>query len=737
MGITVGGSSGQRRKACAREILDLSMRIGMELEFDKYCVVGGSPDTVLPSPRPRSKVEKRKGKGRPKCGDDLSCQNADFREIRLHRYRSASCKSIPSRRYALEGEEVLKRGSVYQSSKEIGEMKRTGAVEGRRKIELPRCNATTFSVGIADSLCSSDEDSSLAEQKRSSMMSQNSESNASINKPDIFPDFLDLSLSPVSEKAAGIGITETDSAHTLHKSLSAKLELPHSPCRSDSDCSKSSSPKTRFSPIRKMFDPFVKSKSQRSPLGSTVETAEVTPSGLGTSRQKTLRKSLLHDFSNTARGMQCDSQLVKKEIDKSLAQCSAVHLHGLLKLGNKHGEPFFEFMVKFPEDALVAKTWRVGNAMNWVYTFHAAHNKRKSNASGWGLKDTNKESSMLGQMQVSCHLCTELKDAGAFDNSMLTEFVLYDIVHARKNFAAQDNLCPSADVAKPPKGSIETSSDGTCKLDKVTDPTRFRLQPKHVSESGHNDLSTHPWEPADLHPSLEIAAIIIETPFEKRESLKWKRAVSKSDQPLPDLLDTSGPEQIKKGISDCLSPAKVNAVIPSGNHSLPTTDSCGPSPLLDRWRLGGGCDCGGWDMGCPLLVCGNPNLQRAEDHPFMENQRPLELFVEGTKEKAPALRMTVTQEGHYAVDFHAQLTTLQAFSICVAILHGTEASIAVGQERDKQLLQCNSLRVFIGEEVKYLMEAVVEEERRKVSKKMEETPPSFVLNPPFSPIARV
>lgn len=111
--------------------------------------------------------------------------------------------------------------------------------------------------------------------------------------------------------------------------------------------------------------------------------------------------------------------------------------------------------------------------------------------------------------------------------------------------------------------------------------------------------------------------------------------------------------------------------------------------------------------------------------------------MQGAKEYTPALTMKVIEEGRYSVDFHAKLSSLQAFSICVAMLHCTEASVAVKWERDKQPLQCNPLKVFIEEEVKNLIEAVAEEEKRKVGKKMQEIPASFILNPPFSPISRV
>ncbi|KAA8522408.1 hypothetical protein F0562_013231 [Nyssa sinensis] len=474
---------------------------------------------------------------------------------------------------------------------------------------------------------------------------------------------------------------------------------------------------TRFSPIRKMFDPFTKPKCQRSPLGSANESGEHSAAGqASTRRNKTFRKSLLHDFSNTPQSSEFASRIVNKDPHNLAVPCSPAHLHGCLKLENKHGVPFFEFSLKFPEDVFVAKTWKADNTLNWVYTFHSVQNKRKSNATGWGLKDSKKESSMVGQMQVSCYLFTELKDAGVFGNSMVTEFVLYDIAHARKSIASQENSNHSPEVVKHPKG----------KLDEVSDQLKLKLHPKDVHDNGHFDSSTpHPWMPADLHRNLEIAAIVIQVPLENRERLKYKRGDAKSNQSHPNLLDLSVVGQRKKGSPDCLSPAKVNVITPSGNHSLPSSKSCGPSPLLDRWRLGGGCDCGGWDMACPLVVFGNPNIQSAEDHPLMENQQPFKLFVQGAKERTPALIITVIEEGLFAVDFHAQLSTLQAFSICVAILHSTE-----------QLLQSNLLKVLIEEEVKHLIEAVTEEEKRKVGQK-EEILPSFVLNPPFSPIDRV
>ncbi|XAR70293.1 hypothetical protein NMG60_11027102 [Bertholletia excelsa] len=758
----------------------------MELDFDKYCKVGGSPKTVLPYCRRRSKCERRSVKARPKCANDLFSLD-EFTEINFGRYRSVSCNNIKSRNSGLEGNEVLKRGSVYQSSREVRKMKKSGAVEEeRRKIELSGKNAFSFSMGIVDSLCSSDGDNLLTDQKRCSVMSLNSElsTSTSTSTANIEPpgkDFLDLSFNcrmsddfsfskpseiPLYSKIIECQSTENvksvkienpkfrheptispindenhlrgrDSDHALPKSLSAKLAVPHSPSPSDSDSSRPSSPKARFTPIRKMFDPFTKSKSQRSPLASAGASSRLPPAGPARmQRNNTLQKSLLYDFSNVPWSSEFGSQFVKNNVCNSDVSCSPAHLHGCLKLETKHGVPFFELSQKFPEDVFVAKTWKAENALNWTYTFHNLHNRRKSNASGRGFKDLNKESSLVGQMQVSCYLCTELKGAGAFDNSMVTEFVLYDVAHAKQSLSAQGNPDQSPSVAKPRDISNQCLVGG-CDLENIPDQSKTSLQAKHGTGNGHFD-SSHPWAPIDLHPSHEIAATIIRVPFEKRESLKFIGGDEKSDRSRSNLLDLSVAERRNEGVSDCLSSLRINVVIPSGNHGFPSTsETQGPSRLLDRWRLGGGCDCGGWDMACPLTIFSNPNFHNAEDHLLIKDRQPWELFAQGAKENTPALTMRVIEEGRYSVDFHAKLSTLQAFSICISILHSTEASSAFRQERDKQLLECSSLRVFIEEEVKNLIKAVSDEEKRKAGKKIEEISQSFRLNPPFSPISRV
>ena len=91
--------------------------------------------------------------------------------------------------------------------------------------------------------------------------------------------------------------------------------------------------------------------------------------------------------------------------------------------------------------------------------------------------------------------------------------------------------------------------------------------------------------------------------------------------------------------------------------------------------------------------------------------------------------MRAVEEGQYAVDFHAQLSSLQAFSICIAILHGTFNFSIADPEKNEQLLQCNSLKMLIEEEVEYVIQSVSRRDKKRAAFKTQKTP--------FSPIARV
>ncbi|XP_068646105.1 uncharacterized protein [Aristolochia californica] len=723
-----------------------SMGLDSAVECKSFQTGGQSPKIS------HSNIKERERKEKLLCRSyHLKDANSDFMELDFTNTPSLTCKSLSAKHDRVTDPVDMKRGSIYQSSETVRKMQKMGLLEEKKKIKASRNSDISRSFSIIDSLAPPSKSEVNPYQQRLPLASLNADRNLASTDHSVLPgspNFLDLSFCHSQEQCKSDDFVVSDDLCegfleiildskgdplgrfaktlaepgqidlaekprlkrdltstpendgncllerypflTLPKSLSEAIRVPDAPCQSDIDQSKPHT-KGQFSPFRKILDPIKKSKSQQSSAISS------TKLGGGSSdnespknrRPRALCKSLLHDFSKTAPMTAFDGYSVNKN-PSLVTHTSPVHLHGLLKLDHNHGVPVFEFSLKNPEDVLSAKTWRTDKACNWVYTFHS-YNRKNSDNNGWGAKDKHRQCLMVGQMQVSCYLCSEIKNGESLDNSTVTEFVLYDVGQARKSISSQES--------------------------------------QHGYHCEPNGSTPHPWVPTDLHPHLEVAAIVTQVPFEGRHISKHrigdKGNVGLNAETPVDFLT-----------SDQRSPGKVKVVTPVGTHGLTSTDKCGSSPLLDRWRSGGGCDCGGWDMGCPLVVFDSP-VENLMDCPVLENQQPLELFLQGTKEKIPALVITVIAEGQYSVDFHAQLSSLQAFSICVALLHSQEVSTAIRQEKTRQRLQCNSLKVLLEEEVRLFIEALVEEEKRKAMKKAEEIPPSFALDPPFSPIGRV
>ncbi|XP_058094815.1 uncharacterized protein LOC131240543 isoform X2 [Magnolia sinica] len=121
----------------------------------------------------------------------------------------------------------------------------------------------------------------------------------------------------------------------------------------------------------------------------------------------------------------------------------------------------------------------------------------------------------------------------------------------------------------------------------------------------------------------------------------------------------------------------MDVLVPAAFHGGPRSKIGGPSSLTQRWRSGGHCDCGGWDIGCPLTVL-NTKSRKAESPSEIDAQedcRSFDLFIEGAKQGVPALTMVNVHEGLYYIHFQSTLSALQSFSIGVAIIHAQTPSL--------------------------------------------------------------
>lgn len=121
------------------------------------------------------------------------------------------------------------------------------------------------------------------------------------------------------------------------------------------------------------------------------------------------------------------------------------------------------------------------------------------------------------------------------------------------------------------------------------------------------------------------------------------------------------------------SPAGVIAVLPNGFHGASTSGQ--PLPLMERWRSGGSCDCGGWDEGCILSVLTADTQENKAYKSVPANQTPdgshrFDLLAQGRSgEDRQAFSMVSFKEGLYAVEFRSSIALLQAFAMCIVMLH--------------------------------------------------------------------
>lgn len=692
----------------------------------------------------------------------LKCSESNSGQLHLDYIPNFHCKSLPTRSRKTNAEQSVigKRGSMYQSSSEISRIRKIQ--EGRRKIDSAFDGDAFLSFDIVDA--SSRPSTSGAylhsHQNRRSGAKPSVETARKINRAS--KDFLDLSFRELPDENFKLDRPRLDS--TLLKNdgddgfleISLEKEITKGgPCRNaapvllntesgkctetnylhktrgcpsenncgergrDSASSSKSTPvkassfdgtcqsngvqhhiienntKARSSPFKKMLDPIMKSKSLRSPaLMEKGDSNSIT--GIGSKKNSMSRKSLLGDFSRTEH---CQPNGQTQRVKSAL---SPAHLQAVLRLDSKNGVQVFEFCVEGPEESISARNWKTGDELKSIYTFHSGG--KRSSAAGRISKDGGLNlPPIVGQVQVSSYLCSEVGKDGTVNNSVITEFVSYDIAHARR-IVEEKTQCTET-PQQPLCGVVDKSISGDS-------PQRINLMEENKIGRNNSDVSTScPWSEEDLYPHLEIAATVIEVPFSKDKS-----------------------KEMKNGSSPCT----VKVVTPSGLHGSPSDDEASPSPLLDRWRYGGGCDCGGWDMACPIEILGNAYDNNWAESITTNAKHPMELFVQGSKEELPVLSMKENGRGQFLVDFHGRLSALQAFSVCISLLHCSEASIAISLEKGKQKLYSSSLKLLLEEDVRHLIEAVTAEEKKQQKKKRrEKAPPSVLLDPPFSPIGRV
>ncbi|KAL8167928.1 hypothetical protein V2J09_009427 [Rumex salicifolius] len=167
--------------------------------------------------------------------------------------------------------------------------------------------------------------------------------------------------------------------------------------------------------------------------------------------------------------------------------------------------------------------------------------------------------------------------------------------------------------------------------------------------------------------------------------------------------EESGDDQKKYDKAEIIIPGSIVVILPGAVHSLPSEGV--PASLIDRWRSGGLCDCGGWDVGCKLQILANQDENEKPPKPAFPFQKHCNLFLQDReKQNKPIFRLLDRGEGIYSVEYESSMSSLQAFAISVAVLSDqkhTNLSVANSYSEERKCHYRSKSSIIQGEGTRY------------------------------------
>uniref|UniRef100_A0ACD5TU44 Uncharacterized protein n=1 Tax=Avena sativa TaxID=4498 RepID=A0ACD5TU44_AVESA len=337
---------------------------------------------------------------------------------------------------------------------------------------------------------------------------------------------------------------------------------------------------------------------------------------------------------------------------------------GLLQCIWKDGLPHFELSLDDPLAAYTAspsKSPDNDKAVDYVYLFHSGEQGKKD----W-MGNSSNVSKLVGKMKVSSSLLLSSDKS----SSVETEFVMYGSpddylrqMHSTYSVTKGKGLVKRvAEIMRSPNNASSSPKHAWGKLGKSPlqqfDELRGETlegEQRGAGESGLVSLTAD-----DLPTNQEIAAIVVR---EQRRSRREEPAVGGWGLKF---LEKAHAEESKDTNVGNKNARCISAIVPRGYHGGEASKNGGPSGLVERWRSGGRCDCGGWDYGCPIRVLSNDGGCSSSP----QDSKSVELSLPGTRSIEPALRLVNVTEGLYIIYFDSSLVSpLQCFSAGVAIVH--------------------------------------------------------------------
>ncbi|KAL6970612.1 hypothetical protein U1Q18_030307 [Sarracenia purpurea var. burkii] len=347
--------------------------------------------------------------------------------------------------------------------------------------------------------------------------------------------------------------------------------------------------------------------------------------------------------------------------DQTTSSASTGITHGTLQCTWKAEFPHYVFSFDDQKDFYFADLFKPDSPddkfFDYIYMFRSSAGSRHE------CEIHTSKSDLIGKMTVSTMFTLSLNNS----EIMETEFVLFG-----EDASSVGEIQSSSRVLKKNKG-LSKKMVNVFKTSTILENCFEKPCPD--SSTNHSPLGATGFSDNHPPPNLELAAIIVkghicgshQGPEIGGWGLKFLKKVE----------TTQNVESLKASPSECClqnshgCSTSVDILIPAGFHGGPRNRNCGPSSLIERWRSCGRCDCGGWDIGCPLTVL-DTRPSRNEGLPQADMQRDcnsFDLFIQGSKQAAPTMTMVNINDGLYLIHFQSTLSALQCFSIAVAIIH--------------------------------------------------------------------
>ncbi|KAA8543808.1 hypothetical protein F0562_022015 [Nyssa sinensis] len=424
-----------------------------------------------------------------------------------------------------------------------------------------------------------------------------------------------------SSSKDGSAIPQLSSKHVTAKSGSDT-------CLENSSSDKSSdTSRARSSPLRRLLDPFLKPKAANSHHNGPSRKDSTPTDRACKSSDGQVESSAMHSVKvkldlKSCRTINVDDSHHNKKYGSPVLQA-------LLKITIKNGLPLFTFAVDNNSDVVAATMKKLSTSRkddkSWIYTFFTIREMKKKKGwmnQGGKSKGPSYIPNVVAQMTVSDSQFSKLIRDNSMGQFNIWEFVLFAV-----------------------------------------------------------DLRQADQQTSDLQPNDELAAIIVKLPKETPRG-RNKDGEHSNNVNYLSANDLKEPSPKVRSFSNSLADEEngssaegqdlfsTTVILPGGAHGLPRKGE--PSPLIERWKSGGLCDCGGWDLGCRIRILANQTQlsKRLSSSKAHASAGRFELFSQGeVLDNRPVFCLSPFKDGIFSVEFDSSLTLLQAFSICIAVLN--------------------------------------------------------------------